>query len=323
MARLMIVMSIFVPLSMFAQNTQTFINFDSFETQLTSTYPAENRLAEENGVPMVEIGAEMFLLDNWLVSLERSASEDRIAKKESYAKKITGSDKGTVLGVRAHFPVWPHDTEVRVHPQLPILPYKITGEYMNLNQGVVLNVGDIKTFSMWAAGRNFDFTVGVRVRDLKNKLIEFPLGSLMYTGWRFLTYSNRFYSERAIDNIEKAHRLYPSEPRILRFDSIAIYRPGNQEGGDFVGYFGSSEISYLPAEIEAQLDINDEEVWGIIAKEQQRKAIEISGPLYQRINEYEDAIKRVAAMQGAQNNNNNGNNQQAQNVQNDETPAAN
>lgn len=293
---LYVLMSFILPSITFGQGTMdhTFIDFNNFEERIQETYPdPDNQLLSVNGQAIAQLGAEMFLLENWLVSLQGSSGENDISQRDSYAKRVTSAEQGTVLGVRARFPDWPYAGEVVIKPKFPILPFAPEGQYANINNGVVTNVGGIKSVSMWANGRNFAFTMGLRVTDVKGKLREFGLGSLFYVGWRKLVYNNPFFSDRPINNIRPNTRIYPSEVPLLRFKEIAVYKPHNEPGKDFIGYFGNIDISYTPYIAELPTDINDEETWGLVREEQVEKARKLNDALYSEILQYEYAKQRV------------------------------
>ncbi len=294
--KLLILMSFIIPANIFAQGLvdHIFIDFNTFEEQIQEVYPnPENQTEAVNGQAIAQLGSELFMLDNWLVALTNSSGENMISQRDSYSKRVTSPEQGTVLGVRIKFPEWPYAGEAVIKPKFPLLPYTSDGAYANINNGVVTNVGAIKEFSMWANGKNFPFTVGVRVINAKNEVKEFGLGSLLYVGWRRLVYQNAFFSDRPLNNIKPTTRIYPSEIPILRFDQIAIYRPGNQAGGEFVGYFGNMNVSYTPYLAALPQDINDEETWGIIQQQQQERAVRINSTLYDEILNYEYAKQRV------------------------------
>ena len=300
--KLLILMSFIIPANIFGQGVvdHVFIDFNTFEEQIQEVYPTpNNQLLSVDGQAIAEIGSELFMLDNWLVALTNSSGENMISQRDSYSKKVTSGEQGTVLGVRIKFPEWPYAGEALVKPKFPLLPFTKEGAYANINNGVVTNVGSIKEFSMWANGRNFPFTVGVRVADIKNTITEFGLGSLLYVGWRKLVYQNPLFSDKAINNIRPNSRIYPSEIPLLRFEQIAIYRPGNQAGGEFIGYFGNMNVSYTPYLAEVPGDINDEETWGVIQQQERERATRINSTLYDEILNYEYAKKRVQAGDGA------------------------
>ncbi|MGL4561114.1 MAG: flagellar filament outer layer protein FlaA [Brevinema sp.] len=291
---LLILFGLMIPIAAFSQLKETFFDFNTFEDKIKEVYTNEqNQLYSKEGIAMAEIGSTMFMLDNWLVTLTNSSGQNPFSRRDSYSKKTTSQEQGTVLGVRVRFPEWPFSGEAFIRPLFPLLPFKATGEYANINNGVITNIGAIKSFSMWVNGRNFPFSIGVRVRDLKNKLTEFSLGSLLYVGWRKLAYNNTAYSKRIMNNLLPPTRIYPSDIPLIRFDSFVVYRSGNKDGGNFIGYFGSSDIEYTPYLVDISTDINDEETWGLIRSDQEQLATSLNSTLYTEILEFEYARKRV------------------------------
>lgn len=289
------------------ETAQTFFNFGTFEDQIRASYTnTQNTFINQNGRVYAEIGSDMFLLSNWLVTLSNRDGENPLDRKDSYPRKINSEEQGTVLGIRVKYPDWPFPGEAFVRPTFPILPFKFDGSYANVNNGVVTNVGILKSFSQWVNGRGFAHNLFVRVLNGDNSLQEIPLGSMRFFGWRRLEYLNPLFPDRPEELILPVRPIYPHTLPLLRFDSFVIRRPGNEIGGDFVTYLGSSEISYSPYYLENNLDINDEEEWGIQRKKQEDAARVGNIALYDKIVQYEYARKRWEYAQtgarGTQNN---------------------
>ncbi|MGL4366844.1 MAG: flagellar filament outer layer protein FlaA [Brevinemataceae bacterium] len=299
-----LILNMILPLSVFTQVKHVFFDFNTYEDQINSMYPPENILKSDNGTAIAELGAEGFLLDNWKVILTNSSGQNPFSRINSYTKKITSQEKGTVLGIRIFFPEWPNSCEVHIKPVFPLYPFSREGKYININNGVVTNVGIVKNFSSWINGRGFPYSMGVRVRDLKNRLTEFTLGSLQFIGWRKLVHSNRFFSERTPQNVLPNLRIYPSDVPLLRFETFVIYRPGNVEGGNFVSYIGSSEIEYTSYLTYVPDDIDDEQNWMLIKSEQERIAGNINKNLYEEILQFEYAKQRLYTDYDTNNQNN-------------------
>jgi len=289
-----LLIGLLIPINIFSQSKQVFFDFNTFEEKIQEVYVTEeNQLSSVDGEAVAEIGSELFMLDNWVVTLTNASGQNPFSQRDSYSKKVNSTEQGTVLGVRIRFPEWPNSGEAFIRPKFPLLPFKRTGEYANINNGIITNVGTIKKFTMWVNGRNFPFSMGVRVRNIEGKLQEFPLGSLFYVGWRKLAYNNQLFSDRIINNILPNTRIYPSEIPLIRFDNFVIYRPSNTEGGEFITYLGSSDIEFMPYITDMPTDINDEETWGLINASQEAFAKALNNTLYEDILQYEYAKKRV------------------------------
>ncbi|MGL5255169.1 MAG: flagellar filament outer layer protein FlaA [Brevinema sp.] len=281
------------PLAFSQEKTHMFFDFSTFEDGIQEIYTNQNNtFINENGRVYAEIGSRMFMLSNWLVTVSNRDGENPLDNKDSYSRRIQSGEQGTVLGVRIKFPEWPFPDEAIVRPTFPLLPFNYAGEYANINNGVVTNVGIIKSFSQWVNGRAFPHTLAVRMLDDSNQIKEIPLGSLRFLGWRRLSYNNPFFPQRPEDMILPLRPIYPHTLPLLRFDSFIITRPSNAPVGDFIAYIGNSEITYSPYYVEDNLDIDDELEWGLHRQKQEDSAVIGNRVLYDKIVQYEYARKR-------------------------------
>ena len=289
-------LAIFLLLSVpvFAQEkTHLFFDFSTFEDSIQQVYTNQNNtFINEDGRVYAEIGSRMFMLSNWLVTVSNRDGENPLDNKDSYSRRIQSGEQGTVLGVRIKFPEWPFPDQAVVRPTFPLLPFNYNGDYANINNGVVTNVGIIKSFTQWVNGRAFPHTLAVRMLDDSNQIKEIPLGSLRFLGWRRLVYQNHLFPQRPEEMILPLRPVYPHTLPLLRFDSFIITRPGNAPVGDFIAYFGNADITYSPYYVDNNLDINDELEWGIRKKEQEDAARIGNRGLYDKIVQYEYARKR-------------------------------
>ncbi len=285
---------ILFPSLLSAQATHTLIDFSTFEESIQQVYPnAENSLTAINGTAVAELGYNMFLLSNWVVGFTCADAMNKLSKANSYSKKINDTERGTILGVRMSFPDWPYAGESYIKPRFPIMPFKPNGEYANINNGVVTNVGIIKSVSMWVSGRNFNIRVGVRMTDINDKVTEFGLGSMLFVGWRKLVYNNVNFTTNPYDQVLPRLPIYPSDIPLLKFQQLSIYKPADSVGDDIVAYFGNIDMEYTPYTVNFPTDINDEEEWGIIRKEQRDLALKLNSVIYEKIQEYEYARIRL------------------------------
>lgn len=293
------------------ESTQVFFNFNVFEDRIKESYTnLGNIITNVNGEAYAEVGSDMFMLSNWLVTLSNKDGENPLDNRDSYSRRITSQEQGTVLGVRVKFPDWPFPGEAFVRPTFPILPFKRTGEYDNINNGVVTNVGIVKSVSMWVNGRNFNNLLSVRMLDADNKIKEFLLGSMRFLGWRKLVYNNSSFPTKPADALPALRPFYPVSIPFLRFDSFVIYRQSNSPTGDYIGYLGNSEIVYSSYYVEEDKDINDELEWGIKREEQEKQGRGINSALYDKIIQYEYARKRLEYTRTGGSQQNAGENQQ-------------
>ena len=172
-----------------------------------------------------------------------------------------------VLAVRIHFPTHRQNCWAKIMPPFEFNAYDETGALANEFNGVVGNVGQIQSVSVWVKGRNYDFGFAARLRDRDGIEREYFFGSLFFDNWRELTWINPNYIENPRHRILQRLPLYPVHPPHIRFSSFVIYRQMDAFGGDFVMYIRDLKMAYDKAipEDEEQ-DIDDERVWGILAK---------------------------------------------------------
>jgi len=232
-------------------------------------------------------------LGNWEVMLASSArsvanqslSLTREAAVKSTAKKIPGTDTEVagkkVLGVRVHFPVESYNSWALVKPPFEIPAYADKRELQGTRlaeptaeergqgrmfdgYGVVKNVGVLKSLSLTVYGANFPNGIGVIVADQDGKEQTIFLDYLWFDGWRVLTWQNPNYIADVRNRELRKFPLYPRSTPHLRFVGLVIYRDSMQEGGDFITYVKDISITYDKAILEAERDINDEALWGIL-----------------------------------------------------------
>lgn len=144
--------------------------------------------------------------------------------------------------------------------------------------GVIHNVGDVRSMTVRVAGRNYRNGLALRLRNQNEEVSEYFLGYLDFVGWRFLRWDNPNYLPA--DEMEPFRLpLYPTEIPYISFDSFVIYRNGDQLGGDFVAYFDHVKIDYdlaVPAsqlefDVPDFIDIDDEGWWSILRDRNQAR----------------------------------------------------
>ncbi len=238
--------------------------------------------------PAYEIQASDLKYDRWLVQLNSSANTIK-NRRWSYAKKVTlksgktfegkAGSSNAVLGVRIHFPSHKFNAYAKICPPYEIRAYDPNGKVVSRKQegkyiGVIDNVGDIKRMTLDVSGRNFRHGVAVRLKDPYDEVTEYFMGYLYYANWRKLTWENPNYIT-SVDHRELFRiPLYPREVPYKKFDSLIVYRPGQSTGGDFVVYFRKVDMWFdfaIPPETLADLDIDDEDQWGILAERARKK----------------------------------------------------
>ncbi len=276
------------------------IDFGSYRSKMEASIKVENALLQKNksgrmrGLPTEDYKVELkdWTMDKWTVDLNSSSSSvfnsvnSYITNvpsnywKKNHTKyydgqKIKGYDaKSTdnVLGVRIHFPERRQNCWAKVMPPFAINVYNSEGKIANENNGVVDNVGQIKSVSIWVKGRNYKNSVAVRLKDRKGTVREYHFGALHFDNWRELTWVNPNYIENPKDRIITRIPLYPRSRPFVKLDSIVVYRHMDDVGGDFVMYVKDIKLAYDKAVADDdKQDINDEAIWGILASRRDKK----------------------------------------------------
>ncbi len=257
---------------------RTLIDFNKYDENVKTEFPqpAESYITNVDGFPKVVVGYLDYMLDNWKIELNESA--DMINNRiNSYCKPVVSLRFATTLGVRVHFPSWNNNSYAVIKPPFPIKIYDTNGQFANAENGVMPNVSEVKSLSIWVNGKNYRFGIAVRLRDRFENIHEYFLGWLFFDGWRKLVFTNPNFTEKVSSKTLSREPLYPFDIPFMVLDSIVIYRPADQLGGDFVTYIKSIEMEYTPYIIDDEVtqDIKDEQVWGIItARTQKRMDVE-------------------------------------------------
>ncbi len=240
--------------------------------------PKETFDTNENGTYKVYVSAQEYFIENWKVELNSSAKNMSIANMvNSYVKKVDSKAYGSVLGIRARFPEGPIPAFAIIKPNFPIPSFDETGKFINVGNGVVINVNEIKSISIRVSGRNYPYHIAIRLMDRNFEVKEYFFGDMFFQGWKTLVWYNPNFIDDERLKIIKRDPLYPKPIPFYRLDSIVIYKPPQANGGDFITYIQGIEIEYTPFLIEPVDDIDDENVWQILAKEIiRRKNIEQS-----------------------------------------------
>ncbi|MFN4244693.1 MAG: flagellar filament outer layer protein FlaA [Brevinematia bacterium] len=238
--------------------------------------PKETFDTNENGTYKVYVSAKEYFIENWKVELNSSAKNMSIANMvNSYVKKVDSKIYGNVLGVRARFPQGPIPAFAIVRPNFSIPTFDENGKFINVGNGVVINVNEIKSISIRVSGRNYPYQLAIRLMDRNFNIQEYFFGDLFFQGWKTLVWYNPNFIDDERLKIIKRDPLYPKPIPFYRLDSIVIYKPPQANGGDFITYIQGIEIEYTPFLIEPVDDIDDESIWQILAKEViRRKNIE-------------------------------------------------
>lgn len=304
---------------------KTLIDFDVFEERMSEVVTKDKELhqqaLEENaelnltayGYYDVEIEPADWALSNWQVELCSSA--DTVNNNiYSYCKSVLNNededDPTTVLGVRVHFPEWKFLSWALVKPPFEIFAQYDNGAYINdaipdddendynddtLPVGLLVNVGLIESIALEAYGLNYTHQLGLRLKNRDEEMQEYYMGSLYFHRWRTLVWMNPDYASDPRDRDPEKLPLYPQAYPFVKFDSLVIYKPTTDDGGNFVTYFKDVKINFERAVLEEEEYIDHEDVWNILSDEQMERRItelkEISEEVYLR----EQVLKRMKA----------------------------
>lgn len=264
--------------------------FKEYESLSTNT-----NMYRDDGVPRFVLSPSIMALSNWHVVLQSSGKRIKNVVDSDCKKVRSGKWKQDVLGVRISFTETRQNDRAIIKPQFAFHVYDRQGNFANVSNGIVPNIGLIKEVSVWVKGRNYPYDFALRMVDSQNKLNEFYFGNLYFDNWRRLTWVNPNYIDNIKDRLLIRKPLYPKDVPFLRFKSFVVYRHMDQVGGDFIVYIRNCRIVF--EKFVEQLihvdDIDDEKVWKIIQKRVQRKMEKEQRRLAERADTYRKEIKRL------------------------------
>lgn len=277
----------------FSSIKKSLIDFTTFEKNMSIVVEKDKKIHAETtntnpeidftqyGYPAVDFTIDDWKLDKWNVILTSSANTIR-NNVLSYTKKVASKQYGDVLGARIHFIEGRFLSWALIMPPYEFYPYYDNGKYVNtaegggensLTMGVLVNVGQIKSVSTWVYGLNYKHQIGVRTKDRDDVIHEYFMGSTYFDGWRKLVWMNPEYTDNIQDRVLQRLPLYPKSYPYIKFDSFAVYKPETEQGGDYIVYFKDVEVEFDRAIVREELDIQDEDWWGILAKERLDKKV--------------------------------------------------
>ncbi len=207
-------------------------------------------------------------IDKWKIILSgysdnpisRSLSDLKIASVDS-AMLTTKEKFSKALGVHIYYEYSHGNDWAQIKPKMEINQF-----YAKEGEGIVRNVGPIKSVSILASGRNYSYSIEVRMVDQNGKFKSINFGTLWYKGWKKLTWENPNYiKDKKKRDVIKVH-LYPQYAPFLKFDSIIVYKSPQEIGGDFITYVKDVRIEYEPLMNKVKLPVADEKEWGIQEK---------------------------------------------------------
>ncbi len=284
---------------------QVLIDFNDLKADVTKegeTQPTENQATmvdyrSQAGAEVPEKELDLLktslAIGNWEVDLASSSqyqeniiySYAKEAQTIATAADFEGEDmkSKTVLAARIHFPQPAFNSYAIIKPPFEIPAYmdkegdenKGKGDKFD-NKGILKNVGTIKEIDMVVSGRNFPHGIGLVFKDQNGEERTIFMGYLNFTGWRRLKWENPNYISDVRNRELKVYPLYPQNEPFIKFIGIIVYRDASHMGGDFVTYVKDVKVKYDLAWQDSELDINDEQVWGIMQqREDARRKAEI------------------------------------------------
>jgi len=230
---------------------------------------------------------------NWEITFNSSARTIQNVSN-TFTREAASRQWGTVMGVRIHFPINPSFAKATIKPPFEIPAYEPMAEVSDTGQitptsngitgprrfengfGVVRNVGTIRSVAVNVYGLNFPHGLNVILLDHNgNERVVF-MGYLNFDGWAELTWNNPQYIFEVRNRDLRLFPLYPHSMPFVKFGGFRLDRDQDHIGGDFIVYFKDVKIIYDRAVLDADRDIDDEAVWGIINhRETARKLFEM------------------------------------------------
>jgi hypothetical protein len=230
-------------------------------------------------------------IENWDVKFN-SSSQTIENVSNTYTREAPSKQWGTVFGVRVHYPVDPAYSKATIRPPFEIPAYEpmadvdesgniqsgdsdgITGpSRFEQEYGVVKNVGTIRSVAVNAYGLNFPHGLSVILVDSDGNEKTCFMGYLNYDGWAELTWNNPQYIFEVRNRDLRLYPLYPTTMPFVKFAGLRLDRDADKDGGDFITYFKDVKIIYAKAVLDADRDINDEQIWHIIYDRETSKKV--------------------------------------------------
>jgi len=230
-----------------------------------------------------------------------------------------------VMGVRVVFPTWNSNANAKVVPPFDIPAYEPVGEadsegnrtpaekgsdtssfntaenpdyestLFEGGYGVVKNVGTIKAIKVTTMGDLFPHGLYVHLTDNDGVDRRYFMGYLSFDGWKELKWNNPQYVSEIRNREIRVYPIYPRGTPFVKFAGFEITRDAAHIGGDFVGYFKDVKIIYDKAVLSADRDIAEEDLWGIITKQEKaRQNAEMMKFGNKQVNRYLEKAKLAA-----------------------------
>lgn len=231
-------------------------------------------------------------LPNWEVELNSSAQNvASIALSQVVAAPVKESADvpfagKNVMGVRVLFPSWNSNANAKIIPPFEIQAYEPLadadengvrqaqtdeqkGKYLfEDGYGLVKNVGTLKSISVTTMGMNFPHQLYVLLKDNDGVERRYLMGNLMFDGWKTLVWNNPDYVSEVRRREIRVYPIYPRGTPFVKFCGFQVTRDASDIGENYIGYFKDVKIIYDLAVLSSDRDIDDEDLWGIITKQE-------------------------------------------------------
>ncbi len=293
----------------------TIIDFAALEPDIVAGEDGNPTVHSRTAMDFSEISAANFdedqkalmraslTLTDWEVILNDSAQTTTNMRYSVVkpAPNVAGPYEGlNVMGVRVLFPTAPVNANARIEPAFEIPAFEPLGDIDENGQliagteqpgryrfrkqaddphgyGVLENVGTLKSISLTTLGNQYPHAVYVLLSDNDGVERRYYMGTLNFDGWKNLIWNNPDYIDDIRDREIRVYPVYPRGLPFVKFEGLLVTRDGSHEGGNFIGYFKQVDIIYDRAIAQTERDILDEDLWGIITdQEDRRQALELS-----------------------------------------------
>jgi hypothetical protein len=302
------------------ENRATMMDFSS---TAGGTYTKEQM--EQMRISLAIRNWDVILSSSSRSILNQSLSMTREAKVDQNAKQFGGK---TVMGIRVHFPNEGFNSWARIKPPFEIPAFAPKADIDDTGAitvktdqqgtdpanarltrfegtsdgkvttalGIVKNVGVIKSVAVMVKGLNYPHGLSLVLKDSDGNEKVLFMGYLNFDGWKELRWDNPQYVSDVRNRELKIYPLYPKSTPFVKFDGFLLTRDGSAIGGDFITYIKDVKILYDKAVLEPVRDIDDEDIWGVVAqKEAERQQLEARSFGSQQVMRYLERMKQETA----------------------------
>ena len=274
-----------IPDTDFGENEATVVDFSE---QAGTGFSEEERNAMKTSLSIENWEVDLASSSRTVDNMRRSMTKEVLVNED--AAKYGGQ---AVMGIRVYFPQEPFNSFAVIKPPFEIPAYMrrtllqpdgtlveddsdLRGSKFD-GYGVVKNVGVLKSISVNMYGSNYPNGFALILKDQNNVEQQVFMSYLEFDGWRELTWNNPNYVTEVRNREITKYPLYPQAEPMRKLVGLVFYKDAAQGGGDFIAYIKDITITYDRARADAQRDISEEEIWGILnEREQARRTAEFS-----------------------------------------------